>query len=108
MKSMNLMMICFSLFLTGGDIERLARVTEGNIIMPPKRLVAKQKLKQHLKKKNCSSSIEFTNCYSWWTGYSGSDLQALCEEAAMMPIRELGANILTVKANQVIQTCIQL
>ncbi|KAF3439958.1 hypothetical protein FNV43_RR18236 [Rhamnella rubrinervis] len=34
-------------------------------------------------------------------GYSGSDLQALCEEAAMMPIRELGENILTVKANQV-------
>ena len=51
MKSMNQMMICFSLFLTGGDIERLARVTEGNIIMPPKRLSAKQNLKQHLKKK---------------------------------------------------------
>ncbi|XP_017231097.1 uncharacterized protein LOC108205626 isoform X2 [Daucus carota subsp. sativus] len=34
-------------------------------------------------------------------GYSGSDLQALCEEAAMMPIRELGSKILTVKANQV-------
>ncbi|XP_010277454.1 PREDICTED: spastin isoform X2 [Nelumbo nucifera] len=33
-------------------------------------------------------------------GYSGSDLQALCEEAAMMPIRELGPNILTVKPNQ--------
>lgn len=34
-------------------------------------------------------------------GYSGSDLQALCEEAAMMPIRELGSKILTVTANQV-------
>ncbi|XP_043716893.1 spastin [Telopea speciosissima] len=34
-------------------------------------------------------------------GYSGSDLRALCEEAAMMPIRELGPSILTVKANQV-------
>lgn len=34
-------------------------------------------------------------------GYSGSDLQALCEEAAMMPIRELGPqHILTIKPNQ--------
>lgn len=48
--------------LSGGDIERLVRETEG---------------------------------------YSGSDLQALCEEAAMMPIRELGADILTIQANQV-------
>lgn len=35
-------------------------------------------------------------------GYSGSDLQALCEEAAMVPIRELGPkHILTIKPNQV-------
>ncbi|XP_078442347.1 AAA-type ATPase family protein isoform X2 [Wolffia australiana] len=34
-------------------------------------------------------------------GYSGSDLQALCEEAAMMPLRELGRQILTIKPHQV-------
>lgn len=34
-------------------------------------------------------------------GYSGSDLKALCQEAALMPIRELGSRISTVKANQV-------
>nr|GEU62294.1 spastin isoform X2 [Tanacetum cinerariifolium] len=34
-------------------------------------------------------------------GYSGSDLQAMCEEAAMMPVRDLGPNILTVRSNQV-------
>ncbi|KAG0460658.1 hypothetical protein HPP92_020553 [Vanilla planifolia] len=34
-------------------------------------------------------------------GYSGSDLQALCEEAALVPIRELGSKILTIDANQV-------
>ncbi|KAI5084206.1 hypothetical protein GOP47_0001141 [Adiantum capillus-veneris] len=34
-------------------------------------------------------------------GYSGSDLHALCQEAAMMPIRELGSHVNTVKADQV-------
>ncbi|KAF6133938.1 hypothetical protein GIB67_040702 [Kingdonia uniflora] len=40
-------------------------------------------------------------------GYFGSDLQALCEEAAMMPIRELGSSILTVNANQDLQRCLK-
>lgn len=34
-------------------------------------------------------------------GFSGSDLHALCQEAAMMPIRDLGANVDTVSIDQV-------
>jgi len=36
-------------------------------------------------------------------GYSGSDLHALCQEAAMVPIRELGGRVNTIKRNEVRQ-----
>ncbi|KAK6119403.1 hypothetical protein DH2020_046855 [Rehmannia glutinosa] len=63
-----------------------------------RRLLLKHKLKGHafsLPDRDLERLVAETD------GYSGSDLQALCEEAAMMPIRELGSNILTVQANQV-------
>ncbi|KAK4411310.1 Fidgetin-like protein 1 [Sesamum angolense] len=68
-----------------------------------RRLLLKHKLKGHafaLPDRDLERLVAETdgkqNCPD-----SGSDLQALCEEAAMMPIRELGSNILTVQANQV-------
>uniref|UniRef100_A0A7N0SZU3 microtubule-severing ATPase n=1 Tax=Kalanchoe fedtschenkoi TaxID=63787 RepID=A0A7N0SZU3_KALFE len=63
-----------------------------------RRLLFKTKLKGHA---FSIPGAELERLVKETEGYSGSDIQALCEEAAMMPIRELGSNILTVKANQV-------
>ncbi|KAH7373120.1 hypothetical protein KP509_17G038000 [Ceratopteris richardii] len=47
-------------------------------------------------------SCEDIECIAQNTdGYSSSDLRALCQEAAMVPIRELGSQINTVKADEV-------
>jgi len=63
-----------------------------------RRLLLKNQLKGQAFK---LSNYDFERLAVETEGYSGSDLRALCEEAAMMPIRELGPqNILTVKANQ--------
>nr|CAB3466838.1 unnamed protein product [Digitaria exilis] len=63
-----------------------------------RRLLLKNQLKGQAFK---LSNYDFERLAAETEGYSGSDLRALCEEAAMMPIRELGPqNILTIKANQ--------
>uniref|UniRef100_A0A0E0L7B3 microtubule-severing ATPase n=1 Tax=Oryza punctata TaxID=4537 RepID=A0A0E0L7B3_ORYPU len=75
--------------LSSHDLERLAADTEGSFIF----LVYCRSDKM--------TYVFLGAEINMFIGYSGSDLRALCEEAAMMPIRELGPqNILTIKANQ--------
>ncbi|XP_027156220.1 spastin-like isoform X2 [Coffea eugenioides] len=80
----------------------LRRLVKRIYIPLPDANVRKQLLKHKLKGQAFSlPDGELERLVKETEGYSGSDLQALCEEAAMMPIRELGANILNVQANQV-------
>nr|GMD65015.1 spastin isoform X2 [Ipomoea batatas] len=80
----------------------LRRLVKRIYIPLPDAGVRKQLLKHRLKGQQFSlPDGDLAKLVKETEGYSGSDLQALCEEAAMMPIRELGSNILTVKANQV-------
>lgn len=83
--------------LSGGDIDKIVRETEGKLLYI---LYKKHRLVITTRPVTVSSLV--ANKLPYVTGYSGSDLQALCEEAAMMPIRELGADILTIQANKVL------
>jgi len=53
--------------------------------------------------KNCNniSDKEFTNLSSDTNGFSGADLKALCTDAALGPIRQLGVHALEVNAQDV-------
>ncbi|CAH9096972.1 unnamed protein product [Cuscuta europaea] len=80
----------------------LRRLVKRIYIPLPDAGVRRQLLKHRLKGQQFSlPDGDLTRLVRETEGYSGSDLQALCEEAAMMPIRELGSDILTVNANQV-------
>ncbi|KAL6606568.1 hypothetical protein ACP70R_042221 [Stipagrostis hirtigluma subsp. patula] len=80
----------------------LRRLVKRIYVPLPDRNVRRLLLKNQLKGQAFKlSSHDFERLAVETEGYSGSDLRALCEEAAMMPIRELGPqNILTIKANQ--------
>ncbi|URE47058.1 MIT (microtubule interacting and transport) domain [Musa troglodytarum] len=79
----------------------LRRLVKRIYIPLPDENVRKLLLRNQLKA-ICCTGDDLERLAKITDGYSGSDLQALCEEAAMMPIRELGPqHILTIKASQV-------
>ncbi|XP_022004716.1 spastin [Helianthus annuus] len=80
----------------------LRRLVKKIYIPLPDENSRKNLLKNNLKGEQYSlPSADLNKIVKQTEGYSGSDLQALCEEAAKMPIRELGSKILTVKADEV-------
>eukprot|EP00271_Cylindrocystis_brebissonii_P010214 TRINITY_DN26339_c0_g1_i1.p1 TRINITY_DN26339_c0_g1~~TRINITY_DN26339_c0_g1_i1.p1 ORF type:complete len:650 (-),score=83.22 TRINITY_DN26339_c0_g1_i1:1318-3267(-) len=73
------------------------------IFIPLPDAAARKSLFQHLLKGQDVdlSNYDFDEIVAQTEGYSASDLKALCQEAAMLPIRELGARIRNIRANQV-------
>jgi spastin len=86
-----------SLFSTVSRLEK-------RIYIPLPEAPSRLMLIQHLLRKQGSFHIDekqMQRVVAATEGYSGSDLAAVCKEAAMGPIRELGAALRTVKAEDV-------
>jgi len=54
-----------------------------------------------IKNNNILSDEDFTNLSNESDGFSGADLKALCVDAAMGPLRELGAKALEIEPNDI-------
>jgi len=84
--------------------EAVLRRLEKRIYIPLPEAPSRLMLIQHLLHKQGSYNIDekqMQRVVAATEGYSGSDLAAVCKEAAMGPIRELGAALRTVKAEDV-------
>uniref|UniRef100_K3W6T0 microtubule-severing ATPase n=1 Tax=Globisporangium ultimum (strain ATCC 200006 / CBS 805.95 / DAOM BR144) TaxID=431595 RepID=K3W6T0_GLOUD len=83
--------------------EAIIRRLEKRIYVPLPDETSRETLIRHLigSQKYAISSHEMANLVKATDGYSGSDLKALCKDAAMGPIRELGARIRDVKSEDV-------
>ncbi|KAF1335533.1 Spastin and fidgetin-like protein, partial [Globisporangium splendens] len=83
--------------------EAIIRRLEKRIYVPLPDETSRETLIRHLigSQKYAISSREMASIVEATDGYSGSDLKALCKDAAMGPIRELGARIRDVKSEDV-------
>ncbi|KAG3117965.1 Spastin [Phytophthora idaei] len=83
--------------------EAIIRRLEKRIYVPLPDASSREGLIRHLlsSQKFTLSSREFKHIVKATEGYSGSDLKAVCKDAALGPIRELGAKVANVKAEDV-------
>lgn len=83
--------------------EAIIRRLEKRIYVPLPDATSREGLIKHLlSSQKCSlSAKDFQHIVKATNGYSGSDLKAVCKDAALGPIRDLGAVIANVKAEDV-------
>lgn len=83
--------------------EAIVRRLEKRIYVPLPDPSSREGLIRHLlrSQKFSLSSRDFKLIVKVTEGYSGSDLKAVCKDAALGPIRELGAKVANVKAEDV-------
>uniref|UniRef100_M4BIB3 microtubule-severing ATPase n=1 Tax=Hyaloperonospora arabidopsidis (strain Emoy2) TaxID=559515 RepID=M4BIB3_HYAAE len=83
--------------------EAIIRRLEKRIYVPLPDASSREGLFRHLlgSQKFSLSSKEINRIVKSTEGYSGSDLKAVCKDAALGPIRELGAKVASVKAEDV-------
>ncbi|EGZ28106.1 hypothetical protein PHYSODRAFT_554382 [Phytophthora sojae] len=83
--------------------EAIVRRLEKRIYVPLPDAPSREGLIRHLlgSQKFSLSSKDIKHIVKATEGYSGSDLKAVCKDAALGPIRELGAKVANVKAEDV-------
>ncbi|KAG7382739.1 hypothetical protein PHYPSEUDO_004375 [Phytophthora pseudosyringae] len=83
--------------------EAIVRRLEKRIYVPLPDDASRERLIRHLlgSQKVSLSSKDIKHVVKATEGYSGSDLKAVCKDAALGPIRELGAKVANVKAEDV-------
>lgn len=101
-------MCAFGLLFTNGEVGLIScffsfpiNVEYCAVPLPDEK--SRESLIRHLlgSQKYSISSREMATIVKLTDGYSGSDLKALCKDAAMGPIRELGARIREVQSEDV-------
>jgi SpoVK/Ycf46/Vps4 family AAA+-type ATPase len=77
------------------DIAVLRRLEKRVLVSLPEVDARESMLRKHLKSRTNSSTFNFHDVAARCDGYSGADIELVCREAAMMPVRRLMKQIET-------------